>query len=64
MTMASGRTKERVPTVPGPGAYNTNKSLEIKRREPTVVFGNGPKAAADLSTRRIVPGPGMYKLPR
>ena len=44
---------------PGPDAYNSLvANLMSKRKQPSFAFGNGPKTARDLSSRRIVPGPG------
>jgi hypothetical protein len=34
--------------------------LLIKKKEPSFAFGNGPKTHRDLTSRRIVPGPGAY----
>ena len=32
------------------------------KRPPSFVIGSGPKAHVDLTTRRIVPGPGSYAI--
>lgn len=34
--------------------------LLVKKKQPSFVFGHGPKTARDLTSRRIVPGPGTY----
>lgn len=51
---------------PGPAAYNslTASLLTKSRLAPSFAIGNGPKTARDLSTRRIVPGPGAYERPQ
>ena len=38
------------------------KSFTIKKREPSIVFGKGDRLEKDISTRRIVPGPGQYTI--
>ena len=30
------------------------------KKAPSFVFGSGPKTARDLTSRRLVPGPGAY----
>lgn len=46
---------------PGPDAYNSlAPGLLVKKKDPAFAFGNGPKTARDLTSRRIVPGPGAY----
>ena len=46
---------------PGPAAYNTMfNSFYKSKRAPSYAIGSGPKAEIDLTTRRIVPGPGQY----
>lgn len=32
------------------------------KRPPSYVIGSGPKSEQDLTTRRIVPGPGNYDI--
>lgn len=53
---------KRVPAktngVPGPGQYSMEKSFLVKKREPSIVFGKGDRLEKDISSRRIVPGPG------
>ena len=48
---------------PGPGTYDpTDRYTSVFGRSPSYKSGSGPKVWADNSTRRIVPGPGMYGL--
>ena len=57
-----GRYKQDAPFhTPGPNAYNTIMSSMFKsKRAPSYGIGSGPKTSRDLTTRRIVPGPGNY----
>lgn len=57
-----GRYKDRAPErSPGPDAYNGFQSVSVvKRTYPSFIFGHGPKTERDLTTRKIVPGPGAY----
>ena len=34
--------------------------MSVKKREPCIIFGRSEKLENDMSTRRIVPGPGQY----
>jgi hypothetical protein len=50
------------PQVPGPGTYSTDKLKAAGHSKASIVIGTGPKLAEDLTTSKIVPGPGTYKL--
>jgi hypothetical protein len=39
-----------------------NVSIYKGKRAPSFIIGSGPKAEVDLTTRRIVPGPGNYNV--
>eukprot|EP00347_Sterkiella_histriomuscorum_P004104 403361737 len=60
----SSRYKQDKPKdTPGPDAYNSLiPGLQTQKKQPSFVFGHGPKTARDLTSRRIVPGPGTYDL--
>ena len=60
--MPSKPPEPQPPLVPGPGTYNTDKLKSAGRSKASIVFGSGPKLAEDLSTAKLVPGPGSYKL--
>lgn len=53
--------KEKVSTIPGPGAYDPNPKA-IQERYPKIVLSTGPRTEKDFSTRRDIPGPGTYPL--
>ena len=50
------------PQIPGPGTYNSEKLKSAGRSKASIVFGTGPKLPEDITTAKIVPGPGTYKL--
>ena len=50
-----------MPIGPGPAAYETYNAVEMKaKKTPGIVMGSDSKVARDLTTRKIVPGPGNY----
>jgi len=50
------------PQVPGPGTYNSEKLKSANRSKASIVFGNAVKLAEEITTAKIVPGPGTYKV--
>jgi hypothetical protein len=62
MVSLSGRYKADKPQLtPAPNAYTAVLSSITKQKSPSYGLGTGPKQVVDLSTRRIVPGPGQYQ---
>ncbi len=55
------RVKEKVETIPGPGAYDPNPKA-VLRGYPRIALSTGPRVEKDYSTRKDVPGPGEYGL--
>ena len=53
--------KEKVNTIPGPGAYNPNPKA-ILENYPKIVLSTGPRTEKDFTTRKDIPGPGTYAL--
>jgi len=51
--------KDKLNTVPGPGSYNPNYKMMI-RKCPVLTVSTGPRLAKDYSTVKDVPGPGRY----
>ena len=46
--------------MPGPGTYDTDKLKSAGHSKASIVIGTGPKLAEDMTTVKIVPGPGTY----
>jgi len=58
----SGRSStQKLDNKPGPGAYNPSTSY-VKPQSPAYGLGSGPKGSVDFTTRKDVPGPGIYDL--
>ena len=55
------RPKEHIEAIPGPGAYNPNPKIIIEKY-PKIALSTAPRCEKDYSTKKDVPGPGMYKL--
>lgn len=53
--------KEKMNTIPGPGAYDPNPKA-ILERFPKIVLSTGPRTEKDFTTRKDIPGPGTYVL--
>lgn len=53
--------KEKVNTMPGPGAYDPNPKA-ILERYPKIVLSTRPRTEKDSTTRKDIPGPGTYIL--
>ena len=60
--LAGKRSKDKVESFPGPGAYNPNMKV-ILENYPGIVVSTGPRTEKDLRTCKDDPGPGTYKVP-
>eukprot|EP00826_Nyctotherus_ovalis_P057140 TRINITY_DN7805_c0_g1_i1.p1 TRINITY_DN7805_c0_g1~~TRINITY_DN7805_c0_g1_i1.p1 ORF type:complete len:173 (+),score=45.84 TRINITY_DN7805_c0_g1_i1:942-1460(+) len=54
--------KEKMSTIPGPGAYDPNMKAVLERY-PKIVLSTGPRTEKDFTTRKDIPGPGTYPAP-
>jgi len=55
------RVEKKIEDIPGPGAYNQDSKVILKKY-PGIVVSTGPRVEKDFSTRKDVPGPGAYPL--